>query len=146
MVSWAFLDGLIHRKSQIFACEAVAIPQALIQLRPLLEGRDVTWYIDNEAACSSMIRGSSKPEDVGLLAGIAHLVMMTIKCRIWFEWIDSDSNVSDGLSRDGLLDKWTLQQDWVLEELSPLEWPTLHEITSDTLRFLDVGRADYAPR
>ncbi len=28
------------------------------------KGRDVIWFIDNEAACSAMIRGSSTSEDV----------------------------------------------------------------------------------
>ena len=139
LISDSFLEGLIQRKSQILACEAVAVPQALVQLRQVFYGRDVTWYIDNEAACSSMIRGSSRPEDVGLIAGVAHLLMMTLGCRVWFEWIDSDSNIADGLSRAGLMDEWTVAQDWILEELSPLEWNDIHEVTDNALRFLDVG-------
>ena len=38
-------------------------------------------------------------------------------CRAWFEWIDSKSNPSDGLSRDGLEDPWTIAQDWDLKEV-----------------------------
>ena len=38
-------------------------------------------------------------------------------CRIWFEWIDSKSNPSDGLSRDGLDDAWTKAQGWDIAEI-----------------------------
>ena len=139
LVSQAFLLGLIVRKTQIFACEAVAVPQLIIQLQDVFAGRDVVWYIDNEAACSSLVRGASRQEDVGLLSGIAHLIMMLLHCRIWFEWVDSDSNPSDGLSRDGLCDEWTLRQGWDLYELPPLEWDALHAVSDDTLRFLDLS-------
>lgn len=35
---------------------------------------------------------------------------------MWFEWVDSQSNPSDGLSRLGLGDPWTTTQDWDLAE------------------------------
>ena len=38
----------------------------------------------------------------------------------WFEWVDSDSNLADGLSRDGAADPWTLDQDWELHEFQGL--------------------------
>ena len=43
-----------------------------------------------------------------------HILAHTYNMRLWVEWIDSDSNPSDGLSRDGLDDKWTQQQHWNL--------------------------------
>ena len=33
--------------------------------------------------------------------------------RVWIEWIDSKSNPSDGLSRAGWEDAWTLEQQWL---------------------------------
>ena len=35
---------------------------------------------------------------------------------VWYEWVDSDSNPADGLSRDGVHDEWTLRQGWELTE------------------------------
>ena len=37
----------------------------------------------------------------------------------WYEWVGSDSNPADGLSRDGAHDKWTLEQGWHLTEFPP---------------------------
>ena len=51
--------------------------------------------------------------------------MMEHDIRIWYEWIDSKSNPADGLSRDGLLDKWTKRQGWNLEESASLQWNEL---------------------
>ena len=42
---------------------------------------------------------------------------MRLVCRAWFEWIDSDSNISDGLSREGVTDPWTKAQGWDLKEI-----------------------------
>ena len=39
-----------------------------------------------------------------------------VRTKAWFEWIDSDSNPADGLSRLGLQDPWSLQQGWFLQE------------------------------
>ena len=108
------------------ACEGIAVPQAMLRNPEIFRGADVTWYIDNEAACSSMVRGGSSQEDISLIAGATHRIMMELHCRVWFEWIDSDSNPADGLSRDGCQDSWTVQQGWALTEESSLEW---HEIS-----------------
>ena len=33
------------------------------------------------------------------------------------EWVDTESNISDGLSRSGVLDPWTQSQNWDLVEI-----------------------------
>ena len=66
--------------------------------------RPVLFFIDNEAACAAMIRGSSKEPDVGAIVNAVHWLLYQADCRAWFEWIDSSRNCSDGLSRDGLKD------------------------------------------
>ena len=91
------------------------------------------WFIDNEAACSSMVRGGSTAEDVAEIAAIAHLLLLKFQIKVWFEWIDSDSNPSDGLSRDGLLDVWTLEQGWELSEPAPLQLSELSSLLSSEI-------------
>ena len=111
------LELFMPRQQQIYACEALAIPEAVAADPEAFRHRDVTWFVDNEAACSSLIRGASRQEDVNEVVAIALLTFMRLDCRVWFEWIDSDSNPADGLSRAGLRDEWTLQQQWSLKEL-----------------------------
>ena len=54
-------------------------------------------------------------DDVGAVVLAVHWLLHALGAQAWFEWIDSESNPADSLSRDGLLDKWTLQQPWTLE-------------------------------
>eukprot|EP00972_Heterocapsa_arctica_P003640 543119-Heterocapsa_arctica.AAC.1 len=61
---------------------------------------------------------------------------MEALCSAWFEWIDSAPNSADGLSRDGILDKWTVQQGWELTEFQP----------SDFLAVLDYVRQERVTR
>ena len=77
------------------------------------------WFVDNEAAVSSLIRGTSRAEDVGHIAACTQLAMMEFSCPACFEWIESASNPADGLSRDGVGDQWTARQGWDLEEVQP---------------------------
>ena len=119
------IGALIQRKQQIFACEAVAVPAAMIREPEVFYGTDIVWFIDDEAACSSLVRGATKEEDVAMIAAVTHLVMMHYKCRVWLEWIDAHSNPADGLSRDGCYDTWTRQQGWELRDVKPLQWSEL---------------------
>ena len=84
----------------------------------LLERRDVLWFVDNECAVSSLIKASSPQRDIHLIAQFSQAAYHALQTRVWFEWIDSSSNPSDGLSRDGLGDEWTRQQDWNLAEVA----------------------------
>ena len=114
-----FMTVLFPRKTQILAAEAVAVLTALVLSPELLAGREIVWFVDNEAALSSLVRGTSRAEDVGHIAACTQLAMMEHSCSAWYEWIDSASNPSDGLSRDGVLDEWTIEQGWDLIEIPP---------------------------
>ena len=114
-----FVSVLFPRETQILAAEAVAILTALIVSPEIFRGKEVVWFVDNEAAVSSLIRGTSRAEDVGHIAACTQLAMMELSCSTWFEWIDSASNPADGLSRDGVSDQWTARQGWDLEEVQP---------------------------
>ena len=78
-------------------------------------------FVDNEAAVSTLIRGTSVAEDSALMAELLHALCLILGCRLWVEWIDSESNPSDGLSREGLDDRWTRRQGY-----SPAALPGHH--------------------
>ena len=104
----------------IMAAEAFAVLAAIWQHRDLLTGKDVIFFIDNEAAASAMIKGDSRLPVVGTMAMCVQLLLIRYKIAIWFEWVDSNSNLADGLSRDGAEDSWTLDQHWELHEFQGL--------------------------
>ena len=74
----------------------------------VLRSLDILWFIDNEAAANSFIRGDSRESDVHSIVQFSYLLYRHLQCRVWFGWIGSHSNPSDGLSRLGLLDQWTM--------------------------------------
>ena len=115
------------RKTQIFAAEVFAILAAVHEHRAELAGRDVIFFIDNEAACAALVRGGSSTHDVGAIVHAIHWLLFQVDCRPWFEWVDSKSNCSDGLSRDGLADAWTRAQSW---ELRKGELPPWNAVTN----------------
>ena len=116
VVPEAVLQAWLPRRQQIYPGEALCGLIVPWFHRALLSGCDLLWFCDNEAAASSLIRGSSSQDDVHQIAQFAQLLLCGLSCRTWFEWIDSKSNPSDGLSRDGLSDPWTATQSWNIHE------------------------------
>ena len=95
-----------------------------------LQGLDVIVYVDNQAAVYALIKGTSGSQDLNHLAAFVHAKCAQLHCRLWIEWVPSKCNCSDGLSRYGLEDRWTLRQDWDLNEapelpVSDWSWPAL---------------------
>ena len=86
--------------------------------------------MDNAAAVSTLIRGSAKPEDIDNIAAAVAFQNASLDHQAWFEWIDSDSNPSDGLSRLGVVDPWTLKQGWNLREVSEVDFNRFFETFS----------------
>ena len=113
------------RKTQIYPAETFAVYAALWNHRETLANKDVIMFVDNEAAASSIIRGAPRCNDVGDIVQAIHWLAANFAFRFWVEWIDSDSNPSDGLSRAGLADEWTREQGWALAEgiLPPWDEP-----------------------
>ena len=118
------------RETHIFAAEAFCSLLVPFNLPHLFHGQDILWFIDNEAA-AAIIRGSSFSVDVDATVQIAAVMLLRMESRLWVEWINSDSNPSDGLSRAGLSDEWTMAPGWELS-VAQLPSPTLHE-TLETL-------------
>ena len=102
------------RLTQIYPAEAYAVLAAVWTHRELLTGSDLLAFVDNEAAAAALIRGAPRADDVGDIAQAVHWLTLHFGVRLWIEWVDSDSNPADGLSRDGLEDAWTRRQGWHL--------------------------------
>jgi hypothetical protein len=83
------------------------------------------WFIDNKAACSLLVKGTSSHSDLSSIACITHLLLASLSCRCYFEWVDSEANLADGLSRDGLEDAWTKSQGWDLQQAQLPEFARL---------------------
>lgn len=128
------------RDQQIFPGELLCSLVIPILYPDLLRDQDLLWFIDNEAAVATLIRASSGESDIHLISQSSHIHFASLGCRVWTEWIDSESNPSDGLSREGVTDEWTCRQQWSLSEVdfppldqhSLLEWIETRIIEGDS--------------
>ena len=65
-------------------------------------GRDIYWFFDNTAALAAMTKANSRDVDLDQSSYIAHSALAVMQCRVWWEYVQSDSNWADGPSRDGI--------------------------------------------
>ena len=107
------------------ALEAFAALAAPAISPEVFQNREIVWFIDNESAVSSLIRGASRPEDLNHVAALSTVTFAKLQAKVWFEWIDTESNPADGLSRAGLEDPWTARQPWDCTELGDRDWSFL---------------------
>ena len=107
-------------ETYIAQLELLMVYLALIVFAEHFRGRRGTWYIDNIAALMALVRGRSRHEDLDYLAGAVHAAMFSLEVWIYFEWIESKANWSDGISRDGPKDLWSTQNGF---EIAPTLFP-----------------------
>jgi hypothetical protein len=90
----------------IALCEAAAIPIAIMHFGNQCRGRDVVWFVDNTAALHSMVKGCGSNAALDRSVYLTHLTAYRRSVGLWFEYVDSESNWSDGVSRELENDKW----------------------------------------
>ena len=64
--------------------------------------------VDNQSALSCFISGSSPKADTSIIVSVFTILMGKKGARYWGEFVESEANVSDGVSRDGIQDKSAL--------------------------------------
>ncbi|CAE8608115.1 unnamed protein product [Polarella glacialis] len=105
----------VHRIAQL---ELLMVLVALVSNPNRFRGRRGVWFIDNTAALIAMVRGRSDSADLDRLALIIHAAMFALEVWIYFEWIETKSNRSDGISRDAENDKWHVENKFSTEQCS----------------------------
>ena len=106
-------------KQPIALCEAAMLPITLLALPELFRGRSVVWYVDNTSAMAAFVKGASANEHLERIVAIFWLCCFRLDCSIWLEWVDSESNWSDGLSRDLGKDTFVKEHRFETEEVFP---------------------------
>ena len=54
---------------------------------------------------------------------VAHLALAKLRSTVWFEYVESNSNWSDGASREGLKDPWTRENGFSVGVCEVPIWP-----------------------
>ena len=95
---------LVKRKTQIMPAELLAVPVVLLGMRNLVANRDIIWFIDNQSALAALIKSASAAPDCAGVALKTGLLTSAFNIRVWYEYVPSEQNVSDPLSRKGFED------------------------------------------
>ncbi len=112
----------IPRKNQIAMIELLAVVMVIVHHGPELAGKRVMGLIDSEPVLDALIKGQSKHEDVIYLLRIFWDLIAEYQIAIYLDRVSTDSNPSDGMSRDGE------------DEAEELGW----EIESQNVRFPQI--------
>jgi hypothetical protein len=91
-----------ERKQQIHMGELLAPMCAVLAWPSFLLETSAIAYIDNMGVLCNIVNGSSRACDAGTLVFALHLQLARLNSTIWWEWVESESNCSDGGSRVGI--------------------------------------------
>lgn len=81
--------------------ELLMLLQALLTFLESFRHCTGVWFIDSIASLMALIKGRSDNADLDRMAFMIHLLLYHLDCFLWFEWVQSQSNWSDGISRVG---------------------------------------------
>jgi hypothetical protein len=124
LAAWDLSMDLIGEGRQPIAlCEAAMLPLALLAMPELFRGRSVVWYVDNTSAMAAFVKGASANFHLERIVAVFWLCCYQLGCSVWLEWVDSESNWSDGLSRDLANDAFVVEHGFETRETFPeLAW------------------------
>ena len=147
--AWQLTFGDLEAgKQPIQLCEAAMVPLALVQWPESFRGRSMVWYVDNASAMASFVKGASANEDLERIVGLFWMLAWHLQVRVWFEWVDSDSNWSDGVSRLLEKDEFSAEHGFPLEAMAgPTDqwrqsWPELWAFAERASKKRALGKTD----
>ena len=131
-----WLQQLRPRGTQISPAETLGPSVALASWPDVLAGQDTIFFCDNLGAVYSLISGVATASDLQAIVAASHAALANASVRWWLDWVPSDSNCSDGLSRDGARDEWCANHGLSPEKLRQPHWLT--DITEDLSVLLPI--------
>jgi len=96
------LKTLEPRRSQILAGELLGPLLCLAYAGPTLLDTCTTFYIDNLSALCSIVKGCSRRTDLAGVACGIQVGMDEYRVLGWYDYVESESNFTDGGSRVGV--------------------------------------------
>ena len=93
---------LTARDTQIFIGELLAALSAVYACRHRSVNRRVLDFVENQGALAALTNGFSTNEDTSAVACSYQHLAASISARVWFEYVESEANVTDGPPREGM--------------------------------------------
>ena len=79
--------------------EAMAVVVGLMHLSDFFVFRTLVWFVDNSSALGSFLKGHSRDPLLHIFTQLIHRLLFKLDVRVWWEWVETDANWSDGSSR-----------------------------------------------
>ena len=111
-------------ETYIAQLELMMILAAILRHGPKLKHTKGIWFVDNVAALMALVRGRSNEPALDHMALLIHAALFVLHAVIYFEWVESGANWSDGISREGLQDSWH-RQNHFSSEVAVMPYPIL---------------------
>ena len=108
------------QSAKIAQLELCVIVMTIASMASELRGHHCLWFVDNIASLMSLIRGRSSTLELDAMTGIVHSMLCGLQCMIYWEWVASADNWSDGVSRDGSADPWLRRHSFTPFLVDPL--------------------------
>ena len=93
------------------------LPLTLLEEGEALARREVVWFVDNTAALSGVVKGSSSHRVLERLIGAFWILAYRSQVTVWIEYGTSGDNWSDGISRELDKDVFSREHGFSIEEL-----------------------------
>ena len=74
---------------------------------------------------AGLARGANRTAELDAGTTTIHLAFAALRCRVWFEYVESDANWSDGPSRELLGNQWLRDKGFSAHTTSIPTWPWL---------------------
>ena len=102
----------------IACCEGAMVPCTLLHLGRRAAGKRIYWLPDNTASLHAFVKGVSSNPALDRSVQLIHMLCHHLNMELWFEYVDSQSNYSDGISRDLYHDKFCAHHSIPIQEFS----------------------------
>jgi len=133
----AFFRSVLERRTQVTLSEAMVPLMLFFYERRSLADSTILAFTDNMAVQCSLCLGRSKARDIDALCQAIQLKSTELRLSTWWEYVQSQSNCSDGGSRVGVTCRLARKLGIVLQQRP---FPTLPDWRAaelqDWMRFL----------
>ena len=104
-------------KAHIQRVECVAVIIVMVLMAPLISHRNVLWFCDNSSVLGALVKGRSNDPVVHVLGQLMALFLFRINAIVWWEFVESEANWSDGVSRKGSGCAWAKRHNFTVQDV-----------------------------
>ena len=94
--------------------ELVVLLAVMVECAGSIRGSRGLWFTDNTAALMALVNGKSDSPSLDVMARFVHIACFAVQAAPYFEYVESDSNWADEVSRDGLDGSWAPAHNFAL--------------------------------